>query len=157
MKVTGPVGDGPTLRPWRQSDLPVLSRLRSDAALQAQLMARPKPGDVHEWLERRSGDPRGAFFVIDEGGACSGFVQLTQIERGASAFVGICVAPERQGHGLGAAALALIEAHACQAYDVRIVKLQVLTGNQRAISLYERQGYRRVAAIADSCLMEKVA
>lgn len=146
-----------SLRAWRESDLPVLTRIRSDEGLQAQLMARPKPNDVLQWLTRRTSDAAGAFFVIDDGGACAGFVQLTNIEKGVTAYVGICVAPEAQGRGLGGEALALIEAHAAAQYDVRTVKLQVLTANVRAISLYERHGYRRVASLADSCLMEKVA
>jgi RimJ/RimL family protein N-acetyltransferase len=146
-----------SLRAWEERDVAALARIRADGPLQAQLMSRPQPNDVREWLLRRSTDPRGAFFVIDDGGECAGFVQLTNIERGGAAFVGVCVAPAWQGRGLGAQAMKLIEAHAAQTYDVRLVKLTVLASNVRAIALYERLGYRRVAAAADTCLMEKAA
>ncbi|MBL8958117.1 MAG: GNAT family N-acetyltransferase [Myxococcaceae bacterium] len=144
------------LREWTWFDLPVLAALRADAELQAQLMAKPKQNDVHEWLARRTSDPAGAFFIIDHEGACAGFVQLTQVERGESAWVGICVAPGRQGQGIGAQALSLIEAHARESFAARVVKLKVLQSNTRAISLYERHGFRRSGDDGDACLMEKV-
>lgn len=143
------------LRDWAWVDIPVLSRIREDEALQAQLMSKPKPGDLYEWLARRTSDPKGAFFIIDDGGECAGFVQLTQVERGQSAYVGICVAPGRQGRGLGARALALIEAHAREAFGVSVVKLKVLRRNTRAIALYERSGFRHLGPEGDACLMEK--
>lgn len=143
------------LRDWAWADIPVLSRIRADDGLQAQLMAKPKPGDLYEWLARRTSDPNGAFFVVDDAGECAGFVQLTQVERGDSAWLGICIAPGRQGRGLGARALALIEAHAREAFGVRVVKLKVLRGNARAISLYARSGFRTLAAEGDACLMQK--
>lgn len=142
-----------SLRAWSHQDLPVLTRIRSDAALQAQLMARPRPGDVREWLQRRTADPTGAFFVIDCDGACAGFVQLTEIVRGESGYVGICVAPEAQGRGLGAKALALIEAHAAATHGVQQVKLKVLETNVRALSLYQRLGYQRVPADSEGSVL----
>ncbi len=133
----------------------MLASLRSNEALQAQLMARPKPGDLYEWLARRTSDPQGAFFVVDDGGECAGFVQLTQVERGQSAWVGICIAPGRQGRGIGARALELIEAHARSAFGVSVVKLKVLHDNARAIALYERHGFRHLGPEGDACLMQK--
>ncbi len=51
------------------------------------------------------------------------------------------VAPEHQGHGVGSALLAALEARIAQTGS-RAARLEVLTANVRALALYRYRGYR---------------
>lgn len=71
--------------------------------------------------------------------------------------------PVGQGRGLGSAALAFFEEQ-MEGADARLLRLRVNRGNERAIRVYERAGYRRVAErcadigggfVMDDYVMEK--
>ena len=146
-------GQNALLRAPEERDLEVLTRLRNDVAFQRNLMALPRGSSreqTKEWVQRRRDDPAGLFFVIadPEKDTCAGFVQLTQLEPiHGTAQLGIGVAPERQGRGLGREALALLDQHAARAFHVRKIILSVLKENEGARRLYARAGYREVGVL----------
>ncbi len=141
------------LRPPEARDLPFFVGLRNDLALQLSLMAVPRPNPpakVAAWLEQRADDPHGAFFVIADAqtGDAAGFVQLTQIDTlHGTAELGICLAGTAQGRGFAAEAMRLLEQYARQVFNLRKFVLRVLQGNQRAVSFYDRIGFRRVGTL----------
>ncbi len=160
------------LRETREGDLPMLSGVRNDVALQLALMATPRPNTaerVEEWIKRRVNDPAGAFFVValPDGAQPIGFVQLVNIEAvHQHADLGICLLPEHQGGGRAMEALRLLERYASSTLALRKFVLRVLASNARAIAFYEKSGYRHVGILRahhfqgddfhDVLLMEKL-
>ncbi len=134
------------LRQPVKADLAVLSALRNDPAIQRQLMIEPceySPAQVRAWIRRRTGDPHGAFWVIDYGGP-SGFVQLTRMnERAGTADLGICLARTARGKGVAEAAMRLLEREA-KKRGCRQLTLRVLRINHRAIGLYRKLKFKTV-------------
>ena len=134
-----------TLRAPEKTDFSVLAALRNDAAVQRQLMIEPRqysPAQVRAWIRRRTGDAKGAFWVIDRGGPC-GFVQLTQVDRErGTADLGICLVRTVRGKGVAAEAMGLLEAHAKKKLRCKTLTLRVLSVNHRAIALYGKLKFR---------------
>ena len=134
-----------TLRAPEKTDFPVLAALRNDASVQRQLMIEPRqysPAQVRAWIRRRTGDAKGAFWVIDRGGTC-GFVQLTQVdhERG-TADLGICLTRMVRGKGVAGEAMRLLEMLAKKKLRCKMLTLRVLRVNHRAIALYRKLKFR---------------
>jgi len=131
------------LRKPVKADFAVLSALRNDPGIQRQLMIDSQnysPAQVRAWMRRRTGDPQGAFWVIDVGGVC-GFVQLTRIDRRlGTADLGICLARSARGKGVAARAMRLLEEEAKRRGCCRLT-LRVLRINHRAIGLYRKLKY----------------
>lgn len=147
------------LRPWREADLPLLSGIRNDIGLQLLLMAEPKPnpeGRVRQWLQDRSAQPDGVFFVIAraDNDQAAGFIQVQRIDRrNRTGYLGICLAPGHQGEGLGADALGLMEDYLRGVMGLRKMLLEVLGENQGAIDFYRRAGYAVAGTLGAHHLM----
>jgi RimJ/RimL family protein N-acetyltransferase len=130
------------LRAWREGDIPALQALRNDIDLQEMLMAEPRPNSIErtrQWLSERSGREDGLLFVIAraEDDQVAGFVQVAEIDRrNLTAFLGIALLPSSQGSGLGAEALALLEAYLVRVFRLRKLLLKVLASNTHAIRFY---------------------
>ena len=135
------------LRGWHEADLPVLSILRSDVALQAKLMACAQPNPVErvrEWLLARAAQPDLLLFVIANRGddAPLGYVQAAAIDQfNGHCELGICLAPSAQGRGIATTVLELLHAHLYSRYALRKIGLRVRADNARAIAFYNREGY----------------
>jgi diamine N-acetyltransferase len=148
---------GPTarLRSPREDDKNFLVSLRNDVLLQMLLMALPRANSltrVDEWLARLTNDPASLFFVVadKETDRAVGYIQLTKMD-----FVhghgelGICLAEENRGRGYAADALALLERHARNVFNIRKFVLYSLTSNKRAIGLYKKTGYQTVGTLKE--------
>ncbi|MSU41100.1 MAG: N-acetyltransferase [Pedosphaera sp.] len=159
------------LRAPEARDVAVLTALRNDARLQRLLMIKPgrhSRAQVTAWIQRRTSDPNGAFFVVahDASDAACGFVQLTNIERvHGVADIGICLAASMRGRGVATAALRALEERARREFELRKLTLRVLTANRRAVAFYLKSGFREVGVLrrhvlqgskcCDVLLMEK--
>ncbi|MCX7562339.1 GNAT family protein [Xanthomonadaceae bacterium XH05] len=143
------------LRGWHEADLPALSVLRSDAALQAKLMARTTPDSarrVGEWLARRAAQPDTLLYVIAARGddAVLGYLQAASLDMfHGHCELGICLSPEAQGRGIASAALELLYAYLRDQCGLRKIGLRVRADNERAIAFYMREGYREVGRLAN--------
>jgi RimJ/RimL family protein N-acetyltransferase len=137
-----------TLRARTEADLDVLFQIAAD---------------LDTWEERNPSVPapmtRGAFdarlaqadsdsssknvrFVIDVDGAAVGSVSLFEFDELARhAEVGIAVAAEARGKGIGAAAIAQIVELAFVRCNLRRLHLQAIASNLPAIRAYERAGF----------------
>ena len=142
-------GDRVRLRSWSEADLPALTSMRNDVALQSQLLARVRgstPDQVRHWLEHRSATPGGLLLVVAsrDDDRPLGWVQLTgldDIDRRAE--LGIGLAAEHRGAGLGGEALRLLLAHLRASWPLRKVGLRVRADNLRALRCYEAAGFER--------------
>jgi RimJ/RimL family protein N-acetyltransferase len=118
-----------------------------------QLMALPRPNSlrrVREWLSQANQDERRVLLVISSrrGGRALGYTQLAQIETlHRTAELGICLAHEAQGRGLGGQSMRLLEEYAFDALGLRKLTLRVLKGNTKAARLYRRLGYSKVGTL----------
>ena len=145
-------GHGIELRAWRESDLNTLCTLRNDLALQDLLLAQARPGSlerVRRWLIDKSDQEQTLFFVIGlrDSDQCLGYVQLVNMRvLHGTAELGICLAPQAQGKGVGRAALQLLESYAQRVFALRKIVLQV-QAEQGAAEFYRRVGYREVGRL----------
>ncbi len=140
------------LRAPADADLSLLGEMRNDLPTQYSLLASPKPNspdDVRAWLERRSSDPNGLFFVIaDQMGNAVGFTQVVEIDRlSRHGAFGIAVDRRHRGMGHARRALALL-IERCTA-DGRLDKLilHVAADNAVARAIYSAQGFRDVGIL----------
>jgi RimJ/RimL family protein N-acetyltransferase len=136
------------LREAKPRDLEMLLRLRNDVALQRSLMAIARGSDlkdVQAWVDRKGTDPQGRFWVIASLGDDSllGYVQLARMSED-HAWMGICLAPEYQGLGLGHEVLDLLESFAKAELQLASIRLEVLAANASAIKLYSKRQYREL-------------
>ncbi|MFN4355705.1 GNAT family N-acetyltransferase [Parvibaculum sp.] len=127
-----------------------LGSMRRDTALQHLLLAYPDTEtsiDLDHWLERRTSDPKGAFFVVAdiETDKCLGFVQLTNVHgKGRHGALGIAISRAVQGRGVGRQAVTLLLDYAKETMGLRKVELEVMYENDRAIQLYRSLGFNEV-------------
>lgn len=143
-------GNVVALRAPAPEDQAVLLEIRNDVALQRSLMARPQPNDMERlaaWIERRTTDPTGVFFVIatSDDGRAVGFVQATAMDTVSGvAELGLCIAAGQHRRGYGREALQLLEPYLADVFGVRKLVLRVLAENEPAIGLYLSIGFREV-------------
>ena len=137
------------LRGWRASDLKVITEMRNDRALQAQLLARARGSNtpqVEQWLQDRSSDLQGLLLIVassDDDGTL-GYLQLSDmsgIDRRAE--LGICLHARAQGRGVGREALTLVQPYLREVWALRKLSLRVRGDNAQAIACYERVGFER--------------
>lgn len=144
------IGQKVILRAARPDDLPMLAGLRNDLALQALLMARPKPNSqqrIQAWLEEKNSQPDSVFFVIaaKETNVAAGFLQLVGIDQlNGHAELGLCLASDGRGQGLAAEALLLAENYALDIFHLRKIIARVLAHNAMALAFFDRLGFARV-------------
>lgn len=138
------------LRAPVEADLDLVTALRNDLELQASLLGTPHPNTpamARDWMAKRLADPREIFFIVADpaDGRALGYVMIAGVEPlHGHGDLGICLAREARGRGLGAEVLALLEGYARDVFGLRKLCLRVLTSNERAIALYRRTGYREV-------------
>jgi RimJ/RimL family protein N-acetyltransferase len=140
------------LRAPQERDLAVLGSIRRDPELQRRLLARARPhtdDEVRAWIERSTAAVDRAFFVIADGAdSCCGFVTLQRIDVAhGRAELGICLAWEAQGRGLGRRAVDQICEHARNELGLRTVILYVLADNEAAIRSYRAAGFAEVGTL----------
>lgn len=137
------------LRSWHKEDIPKLMQMRNDIKLQSLLLCRVKGSNAkqtRQWLQKRSLGPGNLLLIVaaKDNNAPLGYVQFTDIEPiDKTAKLGICLAPEAQGKGIGQEVLlsAFKHLHNCSA--VRKVILEVRSDNKRAIKCYKRIGFKQ--------------
>jgi ribosomal protein S18 acetylase RimI-like enzyme len=117
----------------------------------AAMMAASEPwitlGRDRESSRRILSDPAREKYVAEEGGELAGFLVLNM----KGAFIGyiqtVCVAPERQGRGIGSRLVRFAEERSFR--ESPNVFLCVSSFNAGARRLYERLGYRVVGELPD--------
>ena len=135
------------LRAWQESDVALMTALRNDVDLQAQLLARVRgsqAAQVRDWMERRSTEADSIFFIIADSitDSALGYVQLTGIDLvDRRAELGICLDRAAQGRGSGREALELLMPYVREACGLRKLSLRVRADNVAAIRCYEYVGF----------------
>lgn len=113
-------------------------------------------------IVRELGDAAHAWWAAKTGDTIAGFAHA-YLDGGAVKLDKLYVDPDRQRRGIGAALLGAVEAWA-RAHGAGRIWLQVNRGNTRALSAYEKYGFRTVEArvvdigggfVMDDYIMEK--
>ena len=136
------------LRPWRDEDLPVLTNLRNDIDLQAQLLTQARGSrieNVREWLKARSNESNTMFFIIAERihDETLGFLQVCDLDLlNGHANLGICFIAQARGNGMGGQAIALLSEYLKNYWKIRKLTLKVRADNTSALRCYEKAGFK---------------
>jgi RimJ/RimL family protein N-acetyltransferase len=145
------VGEKIRLTAFNQDDLPAVTRWYQNADFIRHLEAtpvRPKTEDVlKKWLEEGQTNPNDFLFALRPltGSDPIGFVKLDDVlwnQQTGWLAVGIGD-PANQGKGFGYEAMQLILTFAFQELNLRRVQLTVFSYNQRAVTMYEKLGFKR--------------
>jgi RimJ/RimL family protein N-acetyltransferase len=143
------------LRTWRDEDLPVLTKLRNDVELQAQLLARARGSrseQVREWLQARSTHPDSMLFVIAEqsNDEALGFVQVSDLDMvDGRASLGICLVKQARGRGIGSQTIFLLCGYLRDQWHLRKLSLNVRADNDSALRCYDKTGFVRCGLLRE--------
>jgi len=103
------------------------------------------PDDLAEFLDRTRWE--GEYFRVDRGDRLVGFWQIQPAKADATE-VGFGLAPDLTGQRLGEAFVQAGLEHTVAVAQCRVVTLFVAQFNRRAITVYERVGFRAVGTSA---------
>lgn len=131
------------------ADAADMARLMADSGVYPGLMQLPMPSQ-EMWrgrLEGNAAPERSAelHLAAEAGGRVVGSAGLhphSQLRRRHAAMLGISVAADAQGRGVGSALMRAMCDYADNWAQLLRIELTVFADNQRAISLYERFGFR---------------
>jgi len=134
------------LRVWREDDLPILTALRNDVDLQAQLLARVRGSNAEQvlrWLKDRT--DRLLLVISDRrSDVILGYLQVGEMNTvDRHAVLGICLAPDARGRGLGGEAINLVCDYLRNIWGMRKLSLRVRADNTAALRCYERVSFER--------------
>ncbi len=134
------------LRRAGPADAPDFARLMAEPGVYANLMQLPWPTEAlwRARLEKPPG-PDHLHLVAERGGQVVGSAGLHPAEalrRRHTAHLGISVATEAQGQGVGRALMQGLCDYADRWGQLLRLELQVYADNARAIALYQRFGFR---------------
>ena len=150
------------LRTWQENDLPAITLLRNDIALQAQLLARVRGSGAEQvriWLENRSTKHDELFFIISDRNtdAALGFIQIIDMDLvDQRADLGICLIRESQGRGLGSESLHLISAYLRDIWNLRKLSLRVRADNVTALRCYTKFGFKNSGVLREHVFIDGV-
>ncbi len=158
-----------TLRRCQPTDATELTRLMGEPGVFGNLLQTPYPSE-EVWRKRleAASQPGNSdlMLVAVEGERVLGQAGLhgmsQSVRRRHAAMLGIAVAPQAQGQGVGSALMRALLDHADNWAHLLRVELSVFTDNARAIRLYrrcgfEQEGVMRAYALRDGAYADVMA
>lgn len=136
------------LRKIEPSDLPFLYQWENDAASWADGDNNNplSQQDLRDYIESTTGDiyKDGQLrLIIEEDGVTCGCIDLFDLDiRNRKAALGMYIAPEHRGKGVGARALEQLETYAFGHLNLRLLYAVIATNNVPCSALYRSAGYQ---------------
>ncbi len=96
----------------------------------------PTADEHHRWMMARLIEQAGATLVVECGAEAAGLMRLAPLKEGYE--LSVLIAPNMQGRGVGAAAIAL----ACELVPASALHAQIDPANTASIKLFENQGFK---------------
>lgn len=146
------------LRVWREDDLQILSEMRNDIYLQAQLLSRVRGSNADQvlaWLQDRADR---LFFVIADANsdAAIGYLQISNLNTlDRHGDLGICLAGWARGRGLGTEAVDLVSDYLRNTWGLSKINLRVRADNIAAQRCYEKSGFKRCGLLRNHICLEQ--
>jgi RimJ/RimL family protein N-acetyltransferase len=142
-------GERVTLRAVERSDLPAIHAFRNDPEVEGRVFPVPLPHSLAELeaqfdaaAEKPAAEREDIVFAVDVDGAIVGRVILFDADTvGGTIRMGIAIARDHQGKGLGTEAVDLVLTYAFRDLGIRRVWLDVLADNPKAIASYRKSGF----------------
>ncbi len=135
------------LRKIEPTDLPYLYRWENDASVWAD-GANHNPlsqQDLRAYIESTTGDiyrDGQLRLIIEEDGVTTGCIDLFDFDpRNRRAAIGMYIAPEYRGKGIGREAVRLLEQYAFGHLNLRVLYAVIATNNTACTTLYRNAGY----------------
>ena len=135
------------LRKIEPSDLPFLYQWENDATAWAD-GANHNPlsqQDLRAYIESTTGDiyrDGQLRLIIEDDDKTIGCIDLFDFDpRNRRAAIGMYIAPEYRGHGVGHVAVKQLEAYAFDFLHLRVLYAVIATNNIPCSSLYQKAGY----------------
>ena len=154
------IGNGLCLRVWRDADLPILTELRNDLAVQAQLLSRARGStevQVREWLVRRHSEQSSLLFVIasNDNDEPLGFTQVLDIDYvDRKGNFGICLISDARGRGLGVQVIDIMTNYLRDSWNFNKLSLRVRADNHAALRCYEKAGFERCGLLREDVFID---
>ena len=150
-------GNSIRLRAWCQDDLPILTTLRNDIAIQSQLLSRVRGSNaehVFNWLKDRQ--ERLLFVVADRGNNVAlGFLQIDDFDTvNRRGNLGICLVEEARGRGFAGQAIGLVCDYLRDTWGLQKLVLQVRADNVAALRCYEKSGFKHCGLLRRHVFLE---
>ena len=146
------VGERVALRELRDADLPLLVEMRNDLATQGWSRTLPPDYTLEMIRSRYAGKTfeyrrDSAYFVVEDRGSgeAMGAAMYTDLVDRHEAQIGIMVARGHWGSGLALEASDLLLRFLFDELGLVVVRLWTQSGNERAIGLAEKLGFRPAA------------
>jgi len=146
--MTPTAGSHPVIRRARPADATDFVRMMGQPEVYANLLQLPLPSE-EMWRQRleagTDADRADLHLVAELDGQVVGSAGLhpaPQVRRRHVAMLGISVAPEAQGRGVGRALMQALCDYADHWGQILRIELTVFTDNARALALYQRFGFR---------------
>lgn len=136
-----------TLRKLEPSDLPFLYQWENDASSwpDGSIHNPLSQQDLRDYIASTTGDiyaDRQLRLIIEEDGATVGCIDLFDFDvRNRKAALGMYVAPDARGRGVGRQALQLMEEYAFGQLQLRLLYAIIATDNAPCSRLYRQAGY----------------
>lgn len=136
-----------TLRKLEPSDLPFLYQWENDASSwpDGSIHNPLSQQDLRDYIASTTGDiyaDRQLRLIIEADGATVGCIDLFDFDvRNRKAALGMYVAPDARGRGVGRQALQLMEEYAFGQLQLRLLYAIIATDNAPCSRLYRQAGY----------------
>lgn len=145
------------LRVWRGDDLHLISVMRNDIQLQAQLLSRVRgsnPEQVLSWLQDRA--DRLLFVIADtDSDTALGYIQISNLNTvDRHGDLGICLVASAQGRGLGSQAIGLVSNYSRSTWGLHKINLRVRSDNIVAQRCYQKAGFKRCGLLRQHIYLE---
>jgi [ribosomal protein S18]-alanine N-acetyltransferase len=138
-RVVGVAGEPFVIRPMTEPDARAVAAWRYPGVYAFYDWERD-PADLAELLDPAEWGRR--YFAVDRAGRLAGLFVFTVLDD--MAEIGLALAPELTGRGLGGSFLAAGMRFAVETFGVRRQALRVAAFNRRAIAVYERAGFAEI-------------
>jgi RimJ/RimL family protein N-acetyltransferase len=142
-------GERVTLRAVERSDLPAIHAVRNDPEVEGRVFAAPLPHSLAELeaqFDAQAAKPAHerddiVFAIEVEDGVIGRVILFDADPVSGTIRMGIAIAQDHQGRGLGTEAVDLVLGYAFRDLGARKVWLDVLADNGKAIASYRKSGF----------------